>query len=162
MLLGALQAAEQAVALFAEKAGTQHWGDYALYDCTACHHELRLPRARQQRLIGEVPGRPRLLEWPSALLDVAISIADTSGKIELTKQELQQAVNQTPFGEPQRCSEQARELSKALLAVADELSSIDIQSPMALNVLKKLTQTSRTTCRLPYCASSHLGYSTHR
>jgi hypothetical protein len=40
------------------------WPDWAALDCSACHHELRLPSARQANRLGQTPGRPRLLEWP--------------------------------------------------------------------------------------------------
>jgi hypothetical protein len=143
MLLGAVKAAEQSTAMVAKSAATQIWGDYALYDCAACHHELRLPSARQQRQTAEVPGRPRLLEWPSVLLDVAIAIADTSGEVEQAKNDLHLAVNQTPFGDPQQCSGKAKALQNALKTVGENLCSVDIQPAMAKNVMKKLTQTSK-------------------
>ncbi len=42
--------------------------DYAIYDCAACHHELRLPSPRQARGYGGArPGTLPYPDWPSVL-----------------------------------------------------------------------------------------------
>lgn len=143
MLIGAVQAAEQTIALVSQSEQANHWGNYALYDCSACHHELRLPSIRQQRQTAEVPGRPRLLEWPSALLDTAAAVADTNGNVERARRELWRAVNQTPFGDPQVCVDKAQEVKKALRIVGETLAMAAIQPELAKSILKKLTQTSK-------------------
>src|SRR4051812_48202341 len=48
------------------------WREVALFDCSACHHELRAglaPTPRPNR--GRVPGRPPLATWPAALAQLA-------------------------------------------------------------------------------------------
>ena len=86
MLLGALQAAEQSISLLADASEDQHWGDYALYDCASCHHELRLPSLRQKRAAHEVPGRPRLFEWPTPLVEVAVQLVGPEQGVKQARQ----------------------------------------------------------------------------
>src|SRR6056297_227286 len=51
LFIGALQARRKSVKLLVDSAATDDWGDYALYDCAACHHELRSESARQRRYL---------------------------------------------------------------------------------------------------------------
>jgi Cytochrome c554 and c-prime len=50
------------------------WPEFALYDCTMCHHELQYPGWRQKRITMATmaPGRPLIPRWPQALISVAI------------------------------------------------------------------------------------------
>jgi hypothetical protein len=74
-----------------------------------CHHELRTPSWRQQRLLsaGLTPGRPQLQRWPAALVDVAlvrVAGGNTAELQSLQKQfasqqaALQAIFNKSPFG----------------------------------------------------------------
>ncbi len=139
LLIGALAAAERAAAMTAQ--AEQHWGDYALYDCSACHHELRIPSNRQ-RADDKVPGRPRLLEWPTPLLTVALSIADSSQLVSQARDELSQTVNATPFGDPVHCIPAALRLQTALQHTMESLVRSPIQLLQARQVLFELANTA--------------------
>ena len=142
MLLGAVQAAEQSIALMADANANQYWGDYALYDCASCHHELRLPSSRQQRATHEVPGRPRLLEWPTPLVEVAVQLTGPEQGVTVARQKLLKLVNQTPFGTPSDCLPVARALTDALQQTGAQLAKSPILAEHARQVVKLLAHAS--------------------
>ncbi len=142
MLLGALQAAEQSISLLADASEDQHWGDYALYDCASCHHELRLPSLRQKRAAHEVPGRPRLFEWPTPLVEVAVQLVGPEQGVKQARQELLKLVNQTPFGNPNDCLPAALALMEALKETRSQLVKSSVHAEHAQQVLKLLAHTS--------------------
>ncbi len=120
---GAIAAQQQWLELISQAAepNSKRWGDYALYDCSACHHELRKntnavgnASDRQLHRAPGAPGRPRLIEWPKAL---AQAVAATAGKNEtLTAQyqRLVQATNARPFGERAQIGQATQELHQQL------------------------------------------------
>ena len=81
VIAGALQAQQRSLELLVQAADTKRWGDYALYDCAACHHELRVDSRRQQVGWPGVPGRPRQPIWPQALADVVLGSVDANAAV---------------------------------------------------------------------------------
>lgn len=81
--------------------------DFALYDCAACHHELRIPSQRQERgYFGGAPGRPPLKYWslPLAELGSARATKGTaanarSSNLEAVLAPLHAAIRSRPFGD---------------------------------------------------------------
>jgi hypothetical protein len=140
LLLGAISAAEASIELVAQ-AG-EHWGDYALYDCAACHHELRTPSVRQQYRQGNAPGRPRLQDWPTPLLTVALHMADPTDRVKALRQKLAATVSQTPFGEPSACATIATQLQLALRETNETLSLQILGADEARQVLGHLASSS--------------------
>ncbi len=62
-LIGGQVAQQVAIELLRDAASRENlWGDYALYDCNACHHELQRPSQRRQAA-GRIPGRPFPMAW---------------------------------------------------------------------------------------------------
>src|SRR5262249_38461648 len=62
--------ADQAEANKSEPVGAE-WPDFARFDCSSCHHELRAEGGaswRQVRRGGRSPGRPGPLDWPAILI----------------------------------------------------------------------------------------------
>jgi hypothetical protein len=83
-------------------------GDFAIYDCAACHHELQIPSSRQlPGHFGGAPGRPPLRSANIVLATAAIGPQSTSdGRItpsplDAAMARLQTATRGRPFGEPQ-------------------------------------------------------------
>lgn len=77
------------------------WPEFALYDCYACHHDLKADSWRQKRGYVGKPGRPQLREWPTALIPLVLSYAQPAAADYPKKlAELQAAFSSTPFGEP--------------------------------------------------------------
>ncbi len=92
-----------------ERRGESAWPEFALFDCAACHHELRLPARRAHASVG-TPGRPMFRYWPLALAQVSIDEPDLSGDLR----PLTQALSRRPFGERHEVAEAAK-LTVALL-----------------------------------------------
>ncbi len=54
--------------------------DFALYDCSACHHELVVPSRRQEQGYGALtPGRPTPQYWSTPLAEVGHALATSGG-----------------------------------------------------------------------------------
>lgn len=117
-----------------------HWGDYAMYDCGACHHELQRPSLRQRRQRSGAPGRPRLHEWPDVLLAAVGSGAAAAKR----QQQLDAAVAAKPFGDPLPCRDAAagllEELDKAVQRVED---GFVFTAPVSWQVIQRLSGLSQ-------------------
>jgi hypothetical protein len=119
------------------------WPELALYDCSACHHELRSglgANTRPKR--SHIPGRPPLSTWPEVLSRLAAAQADgyqaesaTSrwSKIRDLASKLDKAATGRPFGEASAMSSAAGDLAAALeqLAVNASNTRFDEQSARA-------------------------------
>jgi hypothetical protein len=106
-LVGGLVALRQSITLvedyataFQDVAGERPWPELALYDCQACHHELRVPSGRQEVGYGGlVPGRPSLVRWPRGLAGVAFAEAGMPTDVDALVAPWVAALNARPFGE---------------------------------------------------------------
>lgn len=143
MLIGAVKAREQTLELILQSAHPDRWGDYALYDCAACHHELRRPSDRQQRGFPTAPGRPRQHEWPSALLNVAMETAGDSETARSLEDELTSAFGRQPFGDPADVEPAAARLRDQMTAATNRLQSRAVDEELARRVLMALAETPR-------------------
>ncbi|MCA9212643.1 MAG: hypothetical protein KDB27_06250, partial [Planctomycetales bacterium] len=77
VLVGALVARQKTLGLYQSDA----FPDFATFDCSACHHELRTGSLRQQRQAIGNPGRPRESEWQFVLLNEAYGMATLTGSV---------------------------------------------------------------------------------
>lgn len=106
-LIGGLVALRQSTKLVddyasaAADASTERpWPELALYDCQACHHDLRVPSTRQQAGYGGlVPGRPSLVRWPRGLAGVAFTEAGMPTDVDALVAPWVAALNVRPFGD---------------------------------------------------------------
>ena len=107
-LVGALVALRSSATLVhdyarqATDAGTTDavpWPELALYDCQACHHDLRIPSARQAAGYGDlVPGRPTFVRWPRAAARVALAVAGQPDDVDGLLSPWVALLNRRPFG----------------------------------------------------------------
>jgi hypothetical protein len=107
-LVGALVALRRSATLvqdFAREAAepgdgpTAAWPELALYDCQSCHHDLRIPSARQAAGYGAlVPGRPTFVRWPRAAAGVALAVAGQPDDVEGLISPWVAMLNRQPFG----------------------------------------------------------------
>ena len=82
-----------------ENARERPWPELALYDCQACHHELRVPSTRQEVGYGGlVPGRPSLVRWPRGLAGVAFTEAGMPTDTDALLAPWVASLNARPFG----------------------------------------------------------------
>ena len=106
-LIGGLVALKQSTRLVdayaaAAAGGSKErpWPELALYDCQACHHELRVPSARQEAGYGGLlPGRPSLVRWPRGLAGVAFQEAGMPTDVDAFLAPWVAALNVRPFGD---------------------------------------------------------------
>jgi Cytochrome c554 and c-prime len=125
------------------EGGKSAWPELAIYDCSACHHELRSGLGIQSRhRRSHPPGRPPLADWPAALAPlVAYQAADNNpaqaqqrwSNLEGKLLKLDLATTQRPFGN-----------AAAMRAPADD----------ALTALAELTTDAGNT-RFDSAAASH-------
>lgn len=123
-LTASVVAMRSAIKLLADGAapqtatGKSEWPEFALFDCAACHHELRMPSWRQGRGSLALPGRPTVRSWPLALYRVVDRDAVR------TLKPLQQTLDRQPFGRPVAVRLAAQEV---LLQVDAKLADLQAQ-----------------------------------
>jgi hypothetical protein len=90
--------------------------DFALYDCSACHHELVVPSRRQEQGYGALtPGRPTPQYWSTPLAEVGHALATSGGgngrpsTLAALLAPLDAAMNRSPFGDPASVEPRAKE-----------------------------------------------------
>lgn len=143
MLHGGLTGQQQVLQMLVHAAdpASQAWGDYALYDCAACHHALKIPSPRQNVHTTGAPGRPRLLTWPQTLsgaLDRALGqpaeLAEAQSKLEL-------AMTQRPFGDRQAVAAAATQLNKAFELLKSRVAERALDRQFSIELLNALATT---------------------
>ncbi|EMI44354.1 multiheme c-type cytochrome [Rhodopirellula sp. SWK7] len=147
VFIGALIARQKAVQLMVQAARSADWGDYALYDCAACHHELQTESRRQQRYLTSsrpnTPGRPRQHEWQSVLLDVAYRLGGKAGyeKIERLEDRLAQCFDEQPFGSPMSVAEVGGLLIAEIGELIDAVQARPFNASLTRVALKVIAET---------------------
>ncbi len=143
IVIGAITAYQQSLALIEQAASpnSKRWGDYALYDCSGCHHELKVPSSRQAARSGSPPGRPRLVEWPKTLSAAAFESIQVAPEIVNAENQLHRAVAETPFGNRQQVALRAKELDALLLHYRTQLERESLKPAFISRYLVALTQT---------------------
>lgn len=93
--------------------------DFARFDCYACHHDLKVPSARQKRGYDGVPGRPTLKAWVGALSTVVVGHAagldhpkakELAASFPAKWDAFRKAVGAKPFGDPATLPKAAADL----------------------------------------------------
>lgn len=142
VIIGGTMALRETVNLFASQAvdqDSQAWPELAVFDCSACHHDLAAPSWRQKRGYGKsLPGRPQMFAWPEALVKLGIRQRagdddeafqkdwDTYfGKME----ELRRVLDRRPFGDPEAIQAVAMG-EDGLVAWLDQLANDVFKRPV--------------------------------
>lgn len=148
-VVGGLVALRESLELFASQAKPENsqGPELALFDCQACHHDLRAPSWRQQRDAQSAPGRPTLPEWPFALVNVSLRqiAGDDSGQFaKLTaefatqRQQLLASIQKQPFGDKQAAA-RAAEFAKWLEPHIKSLSTSRFDTAAAQRSILELS-----------------------
>ena len=126
--------------------------EFALYDCAACHHELVIPSARQQRGYGGfAPGRPRFGSWALPLARAGAELAKPPTRPEARSAlgallvPLAAATAQAPFGEPAAVGPAARQAIRQLDALIDSLDALNLDAATARRFLTLLCRSGSRT-----------------
>jgi hypothetical protein len=129
--------------------GNAAWPELALYDCAACHHELRSGlgvSSRPRR--SHAPGRPPLATWPTALAhlaahqaaryDAAHSQSRWSEVMDAWRQ-LDRAATDRPFGDPAAMRAAAEVLAASVERLANEAVKTPYDGAAARGAIEFLT-----------------------
>jgi hypothetical protein len=126
--------------------------DFALFDCTGCHHELRFEAGRPVVDVrGIRPGRPALPLWPMALARQALELlppdksqGDRDGLEFVARwRELRTAVARRPFGSPAEVATAAEQLSRWTVQRIEESGRRSMSSVDTRRFLLSLTESDR-------------------
>lgn len=137
LLIAGLQAQRQAVELLRDSTGTVHAGDFALFDCAACHHELRTDSLRQTVGFPGIPGRPRLAAWTEAIATLA---RPPDGKSRETTPLIVAALDARPFGDPASLTDSCDAVLSELNELGRSLESKTMDKETALLIRQRLTE----------------------
>ena len=128
------------------------WPELSLYDCTACHHELRSRLGMKDRPTrAHLPGRPPAATWPLvlALLGAEQAAAGQEppnarwSEVQKQLQRLDDALTQRPFGEPGAISAAAAALAASLEQVAARAAATPYDQAAAKRGMTFLTDPTR-------------------
>ncbi len=139
LLIGGLEARRHWVQMIVDASESDAWSDYALYDCTACHHELRQDSARQQFADSSVPGRPRQLLWTKTLPAVAALQTRFGVPLITAEAALAEAFDARPFGDRDACGQSALQVLAALQQVSSQIETLTLEGNGPRSVLIDLT-----------------------
>ena len=136
------------------------WPELAVFDCAACHHDLRGKSWRRDRGYGaSIPGRPQFFAWPTALVKVAIRHRAGSddkafdsqwAEFHSNLEKLRRVLDKQPFGNPQQVhaithgSGEAKGLVQWLDKLADDIFKSPVQAPEAKRALRALVTLGKT------------------
>jgi hypothetical protein len=137
MLAASVVSMRAAVQLLADASAPKEnasvaWPELALFDCAACHHELRLPSARQARGYPGLPGRPAIRTWPLAMY----SVIDPDAAKTLAP--IHQALSRQPFGRPAAIQQAAHEALPQVDAALKKFKGERIDETSAVAWLKRI------------------------
>lgn len=146
-----LEAYARMLAETAEAAsrGQAAWPELALYDCGACHHELRGvlgPSSRPER--RHAPGRPPLAGWTTALARLTaipqtdseeIAAAERWSAVDKNLQSLERAFTARPFGDPAAVQPAALAVAEAVALARQEASLSIFDQTAARRTIHVLT-----------------------
>src|SRR3954467_12930736 len=94
------------------------WPELTVFDCYACHHDLKSQSWRQKRGYKGAPGRPQPHYWPAALVPLGIEhlrqcnqdAAKRQDEYLQSQRALEATFTAQPFGEPNEVANKARKL----------------------------------------------------
>jgi hypothetical protein len=132
------------------------WPEFALYDCAACHHELR----RQDGLTfrpksSGPPGRPPLPRWTSALLGLA---TERTPELDSDIRALELAFTQRPFGDPKKIAAAAKKLAPQLKQLCQEVGSAKFDEKRAAKSLAILLSSGGTADVRDYASARQVAW----
>lgn len=147
MLVGELVSAGEYNRLIGNLTEEKHkmlpgWPELAVFDCYACHHELKGPSWRQARNPpAGIPGRPFLQEWNTALVKPALDqLGDASKQYDVKFEAVRQALNRQPFGERASLKKSTMELADWLFERAKELERKPVPSEAGKALFRGITE----------------------
>ena len=117
--------------------------EFAIYDCAACHHELKLPSERQSRgYFGGGAGRPPLKNWSLSLARIAAGERDTTADLDAILAPLHATIKRQPFGDSATVGKAATggigHLDSAIAELKSSLKRKPLDSKAAVQLVRQL------------------------
>jgi hypothetical protein len=123
------------------------WPEFALYDCYACHHDLKDEAWRQQRGFapGTKPGRPQMRDWSLALIPLTLDAiqppklgeAKLRADYDVKLLALRKSFSSTPFGPPAEVADHAHALVQWSDSMLKELQILEVNPASSALLLKE-------------------------
>jgi hypothetical protein len=113
--------------------------DFALFDCSACHHDLIVPSLRQGGL--GTPGRPLPRTGPMALLRTVAGPESNGFDAKLAA--LVKSCDAKPFGDPAAIAPAARDLATWSDGLAKKLDDAHYDAAKTTQLRRDLADTAR-------------------
>lgn len=149
VVLGGVAAMRDFLELLSAQAADSKtdWPQFAMYDCSSCHHDLQASSVRQEVGFGNRrPGRPMVHQWPQALVEIAVAQAGGDGKEYADKvQALNEVLNAVPFGDRAALSAEnnpAQQLAEYLTTLVHAVEAKPFDAAAANEALKMLCNSS--------------------
>lgn len=141
----------------ARRGGKRYsWPEFALYDCAACHHELRREEGLKSRPKSSgPPGRPPLPRWTSALLGLA---TERDANIDADLRALELAFTLRPFGDPTRIAAASKNLSDRLDKLCRELGRAPFDEERTAKSLAILLSDAGTADTRDYASARQVAW----
>jgi hypothetical protein len=114
--------------------------DFAMFDCSACHHELMSPSWRQERGFSGTPGRPVPRTGPMTLLR---SFRGDQDAFEGKFSALVKASDVRPFGDPATMGSAARDLTAWADGLAKGLDQAHYDDARVLQLRRVMADAGR-------------------
>ena len=152
VVLGAAVAYRTSVQLISDQAssekGRETWPQLELFDCYACHHDLKIPSWRQARGNDAHgyklrPGRPQMIYWPTTLLQLGVGRIEGDSSLAAVNGPLAQlgaSLNQRPFGTPEVIANAANAIIRQLDLFITSLEQASLKKDDAPLILAQLCQ----------------------
>jgi hypothetical protein len=113
-----LLAAEATEATRPEDGSQPAWPELARYDCTACHHDLKIDESVRLPFETGRPGRPRLPRWSQALLRL-----DHAEEVDRILKPVFETLSAQPFGQPAKLAPAAKQAADEIDELAERLAA---------------------------------------
>lgn len=128
------------------------WPELTAFACYSCHHELAVPSWRQTRILEGAPqpraglGRPRLHEWPEALVGIAVEVRDGStSNADIPAAGVYDLLKARPFGgRPEDFATAAHQAAARFDQLADDLEASKLTVEQGRQVLAKIAEEARS------------------
>ncbi len=133
LMTGTVQSRRHYLQLLTDATDSEYWGDFALYDCSSCHHELRVNSGRQRRGFFGTPGRPPEVRWAKVQLELLLGQAYGMVAMQSVQLKLAQALNERPFGNPSHVESAAQQGMRQLDRVQQAVSAAVVDAGLVEN-----------------------------
>jgi hypothetical protein len=123
-----------------ERMAGNGWPELSFYDCSSCHHDLKVDSWRQKRGYPITAGRPMIRTWPLALVQLGLSesAAGDGEKLEEILDPVYKALDRQPFGDATELASAATSVAAQLQTVLERVGETEFDDAKATGLLRKL------------------------